>query len=152
MIEKYAIRRYERRDREAVKRLHILTLGKIYKSGPWEEDLDHIEESYIQDGGEFLVVEVDLHIIAMGAIRRMNESTAELKRMRVHPDFWRRGIGQMLLERLEFVAKGKGYQVMELDTTTLQKPAQQLYIKNHYQEVKRGMRGPFDCIFYRKEL
>ncbi len=55
----------------------------------------------------------------MGALRRTTNEWAEIKRMRVHPDFQRRGFGQMILEALEARAVALGYAALHLDTTTL---------------------------------
>jgi len=152
MSENLIFRRYEDKDKEEVKKLHVLALGNIYKSGPWEEDLDNIEKVYLANNGEYLVVENDKQIIAMGAFRRIGEKRAEIKRMRVHPNYWRRGIGQRILSKLELLAKEKGYQCIQLDTTIQQEPTQMLYLKNNYREIKRENKGPFDCIFYEKEI
>ena len=150
------VRRYEKPDHEQVWNLHILALKSVpgleYAGGSWESDLQDIEKSYLDNGGEFLVAEFNGEIIGMGAFRKVSESCAELKRMRVHPDYWHQGIGQSLLTRLERIAKEKGYTSLVLDTTILQVAAQGLYIKNGYSELRRAKRGIFDLIFYEKQL
>ena len=156
MPDDITLRRYESIDKEAVFNLHVLAISNVknlpYVSGPWEDDLNNIKEVYLDNGGEFLVAEINGEIIAMGALQRISERCAEIKRMRVHPNYWRRGIGQAILSRLEVIAKEKGYQVLELDTTIYQESAQRLYLKNNYREVRRGKRGPFESIFYEKEI
>ncbi len=149
-------RRYEPKDKNNVWNLHVLALehvkGLQYSHGSWEKDLEDIEGFYLDPGGEFLVAETGGKLIGMGALQRISETCGEIKRMRVHPDYWRMGIGQNILTRLEVVAKSKGMDVLELDTTVHQEAAQKLYLKNHYREVKRGKRGPFDAIFYEKKI
>ena len=149
-------RRYEKPDQEQVWNLHILALKSVsdylYVSGPWEADLQDIEKNYIDNGGEFLVAVIHGEIIAMGAFRKISDTRAEIKRMRVHPDYWRLGLGQSILTRLERIAKEKGYTTLELDTTIHQAAAQGLYAKNNYKEMRRGKRGPFELIFYEKQL
>ena len=44
------------------------------------------------------------------------------------------------------------YSTLRLDTTVQQLAAQRLYLKNGYSEVGRGVVGPFDCIFYEREI
>jgi N-acetylglutamate synthase-like GNAT family acetyltransferase len=56
---------------------------------------------YLKNQGEFLVGVCEGRIVAMGALRRTTNERAEIKRMRVHPDFQRCGFGQMILEALE---------------------------------------------------
>ena len=116
-------------------------------------DLDHIEERYIHRGGEFLVGFLDGKLIAMGALKKNDNKTCEVKRMRVHPDYQRRGYGQIMLAKLEKRAEELGYKNIQLDTTIKQRPAQAMYLKNGYAEIRRETEGwPLETIFYQKEL
>lgn len=155
-LEDVTYRRYEPKDKDSVWNLHVLALGQVkglqYMHGSWEKDLEDIEGCYLNPGGEFLVAETGGNLIGMGALRRISETCGEIKRMRVRPDYWRMGIGQNILTRLEAVAKAKGMALLVLDTTVYQESAQKLYLKNHYHEVKREKRGPFNSIFYEKEI
>jgi GNAT superfamily N-acetyltransferase len=63
---------------------------------------------------------------------------AEIKRNRVHPDFQRRGFGQIIFNNPEEKAFQLGYKELCLDTTTKQLPAKKVYEKNGYIEVKSG--------------
>src|SRR5579884_1248208 len=73
----------------------------------------------------------------MGALKRTGPERAEIKRMRVHPDYQGRGYGQLLLNELEARARARGYRTLHLDTSILQIPAQKLYEKNGFREVGR---------------
>jgi ribosomal protein S18 acetylase RimI-like enzyme len=149
------IRRYQAADREAVWELHNLALqeaGAHLGNGPWDEDLGRIEEVYLAGGGEFLVGVLDGRLAAMGALKRSSAARAEIKRMRVHPDFQRRGLGQAMLDELERGAAALGYQVLHLDTTTRQIAAQKLYHKNGYQVTGSKRAGPFELILFEKRL
>ena len=149
------IRRYEPGDKLAVRRLHDDALneaGAHLGSGPWDDDLDEIESVYLDQDGEFLVGVVDGEIVAMGALMRISSERAELKRMRVRPGLQGRGYGQAMLDALHRRASELGYSTMRLDTTIQQRAAQYLYLKNGYSEVGRGVVGPFDCIFYEREI
>jgi GNAT superfamily N-acetyltransferase len=149
------IRRYEPRDKRAVRRLHDDALNQVgahLGSGPWDDDLDEIDNVYLDQGGEFLVGVLDGRIVAMGALMRISTEKAELKRMRVRPGLQGRGYGQAMLAALHRRASELGYSTLHLDTTVQQQAAQQLYLKNGYSEAGRGSRGPFDCIFYEREI
>lgn len=90
------IRRYHAKDNKQVKELHVLALKFAqtdFGHGPWDEDLDYIPEIYL-NRGEFLVGEIDGKIVAMGALNKISDEIGEIKRMRVHPDLQRQGIGQ----------------------------------------------------------
>ena len=149
------IRRYSAEDRESVRRLHdeaLYDVGAHLGEGPWDEDLDHIESVYLCGGGEFLVGESDDKIVAMGALKRACDEQAELKRMRVEPAMQRQGLGRKMLEELEDRARDLGYSTLHLDTTVQQTGARRLYTSSGYREKGRGEIGPFDCVFYEKEL
>ena len=148
------LRRYRDSDRGEVRALHHLALESVgdVGSGPWDSDLDRIEEEYLDAGGEFLVGTHEDRIVAMGALRRTSAERAEIKRMRVHPHFQRRGFGQMVLDALEARAGELGYAHLHLDTTAQQVAAQNFYKKNGYVEVARAKLSLFEVIHYAKRL
>jgi ribosomal protein S18 acetylase RimI-like enzyme len=149
------IRRYRRADHDAVMRLHVVAMERIgaYKDdGPWDDDLHDIEGAYLSGGGEFLVGLLDGRLAAMGALRRTDAGRAEVKRMRVDPDFQGRGLGQQMWDALEARARELGYKVLHLETSVRQTAAQGLYTKNGFRETGRAVLEGFDCIFYEKRL
>ena len=149
------VRRYAPRDKRAVRRLHDDALNEVgahLGSGGWDDDLDEIETVYLDEGGEFLVGVLDGEVVAMGALMRISPEQAELKRMRVRPGLQGRGYGQAVLDALQHRASELGYSTLRLDTTVRQRVAQRLYLKNGYCETGRGVVGPFDCIYYEKEI
>lgn len=149
------IRRYRPEDHDAVWELHNVALHQVGAhagNGPWDDDLHDIERVYIDAGGEFLVGELDGRIVAMGAIRPLGEGRAEVKRMRVHPDYQRRGFGQAILTALEETARRAGFRILTLDTTVKQVAAQRLYEKNGFRPVHRAVLAGFECIIYEKEI
>jgi ribosomal protein S18 acetylase RimI-like enzyme len=149
------IRLYRETDHDAVWELHILAIreaGAYLGSGPWDDDLHHIDEAYLQ-GGTFLIGEEDGRIVAMGAFRKISEERAEIKRMRVHPAFQRRGYGQMILQELEARALAMGYTVLFLDTATVLIAAQNLYRKNGFRETgETRVHRHLTDIFFEKHL
>lgn len=148
------IRRFKKDDEDAVFNLHIraITSTGAHLSGKWEEDFKDVESIYIKPGGDFLVGTIDSEIVAIGALKKMSDKLAEIKRMRVDPVFQRRGFAQAILERLENRARELGFNILELDTAVAQEAAQKLYERNGYKEYKRGVLGGIPCIYYRKLL
>src|SRR6266568_4704196 len=125
------LRQYRPTDHDEVWNLHNVALWQVGAhagNGPWDNDLHKIEEVYLNNGGEFLEGLLDGQIVAMGALKRISEDKAEVKRMRVHPDYQRRGFGQEILSVLEARAKELGYRTLTLDTAVVQTAAQQLYL------------------------
>ena len=123
------IRRYQDADNPAVWELHhrALEATGAYFPGKWNDDIDDIQNHYLNNGGEFLVGILDGKIVCMGAFRRKSDTLAEIKRMRVLPEYQRRGLGQAILNQLEAKAILLGYRELCLDTTTLQIAAQKMY-------------------------
>jgi hypothetical protein len=79
------IRRYQPGDNGAVRELHVLALqptGAIWDDGPWDQDLENIEGVYLANRGEFLVGTQEDRLVAMGALRCIDDTRAEIKRMR----------------------------------------------------------------------
>ncbi len=149
------LRRYRPADRAAVRELHDLALvdaGAHAGSGEWDADLDRIERVYLEDGGEFLVGELDGRIVAMGALRREAGGIGRITRMRVHPDCQRRGFGRIVLTRLEQRAAELGYRELVLDTTVGQTAARAMYEGAGYRETARSRLGPFEVIDMHRTL
>lgn len=149
------LRRFEDADQPAVWELHNLGLdgtGAHLGNGPWDDDLRSISNSYLDDGGEFLVGVVSGRVVAMGALRHITDSIAEVKRMRVHPGYQRRGFGRQILAALEDRARELGYTKLTLDTGIVLTAARELYETAGYREVGRGRIRAVDVIYFEKRL
>lgn len=77
--------------------------------------------------GAFLVAYLDDASVGCGAVRRLDASTAELKRMYVDPSVRGRGIGRTLVEALEHEARLLGVTRVVLETGTRLNRAIRLY-------------------------
>jgi|SRR5579859_3294783 len=55
-------------------------------------------------------------IAGIGALKMLSAEQAELKSMRTHPDFLRRGVAALLLEHILGEAKRKGVKIVSLET------------------------------------
>ncbi len=55
-------------------------------------------------------------LAAVGALKRLGAGHAEVKSMRTHPDFTRRGIARELLEALIALARAEGIERLSLET------------------------------------
>jgi GNAT superfamily N-acetyltransferase len=143
------IRRYQPSDHAVVCELHkapLLAAG-AYSTSAGDPDLNQIEAVYLNNGGEFLIGTLQDRVVAMGALRRTDPTRAEVRRMRVHVDFQRRGFGQAIYTALEKRARELGYSVLHLDTAVVLVGAQHFYAKNGFKEVRRGKLWSLDCIF-----
>lgn len=149
------IRQFDQADQATVLDLHNLALTEVgvhAGNGPWDDDLQHIQEIYLDDRGTFLVGEYCGEIVAMGALKRISRADAEVKRMRVHPSFQRQGFGTQILRVLENRARELGYSVLRLDTTVEQIGARHLYAKFGFKETAHGLLFGMHTIFMEKTL
>jgi putative acetyltransferase len=73
--------------------------------------------------------------VACGAIREVDQVTAEVQRMYVHRDYRRRNLGRTVLIHLESEAKRLGYTCLLLETGDRQLPAMRLYEAYGFRRV-----------------
>jgi putative acetyltransferase len=85
--------------------------------------------------GVFLVAYVEDVAVGCGAIRRLDEVTAEIKRMYVDPSVRGRGIGRAMVEALEREARQAGATRIVLETGTRLAPAIKLYQAMGYVRI-----------------
>ena len=55
-------------------------------------------------------------IAGMGALKQLNPVHGEVKSMRTHPDFLRRGVAAAILERIIVTARARGMTMLSLET------------------------------------
>ena len=148
------IRNYNEQDKEKVIEFHkrIMIEASAYLPGPWDDDLSDIEAVYVRPGGCFVLIEEDNAILAMGALKIISNTVAEIKRMRVETSLQRRGFGQEIMDHLMQHAKLMGIKRVILDTTEVQIAAQNFYEKNGFIEYKRGKWNDIIIIFYEKYI
>lgn len=77
---------------------------------------------------------LDGRVAAIGALKRLGRGRAEIKSMRTHPDFLRRGIAAAILEEIIAVARSEGLHVLSLETGSGRafEPALALYRKRGF--------------------
>ena len=157
------LRRYKAEDNEAVKALHYAGIKQFDADAGTDADLfgvgvnidadlDDVENVYIKNNGEFLVGIREEKIVAMGALKKLSTTCAEIKRMRVYPEYQRQGLGQIILLELLAVAAQLGYTELCLDTVIQNVPAQKLYEKHGFVRTSQKKMGRFDLLLYEKQL
>jgi ribosomal protein S18 acetylase RimI-like enzyme len=87
------------------------------------------------DRAIFLIACLDGEPIGCGAIRHLDDDTAEVKRLYVAPPGRRQGIARRVLAELERHAVAFGYQALRLETGILQPEAQRLYESCGYRSI-----------------
>lgn len=103
-------------------------------------------------GGRFLVARNDDEVVGCGALQRVDERTAEIKRMWVAPGWRGAGLGRRLLSALEHEAADAGYVRVMLDTNAVLAEAIALYEQSGYQAAERYNDNPYAQRWFTKAL
>jgi len=117
-----------------------------------EADLVAIEQVYLRDGGEFLLGFIDERLVAMGGFKRLSDTSAELRRMRIERELQGRGYGTQLLRELERLALLSGIRTLCLDAARRRPLTLEFYRKHDYQETGRGFYGEVETVQFSKTL
>lgn len=83
----------------------------------------------------FFVVREGDNVVGCGALRMLDKTTGELKRMYVRPAYRRLGISRKLISHLELTASGLGIRCMRLETGPEQVEALALYESAGYAHI-----------------
>jgi ribosomal protein S18 acetylase RimI-like enzyme/adenylate kinase family enzyme len=151
----FDLRSFRIEDRDAIWRLHdvaLLDAGVHGGHGRWEDDLRDIRATYLEPGGDFVVAFADGELVGMGGLQRRSDQEGEIRRMRVRPDFQRRGLGRQILGELEGRARVRGLRAIRLDTTEEQIAARRLYERAGYRETGRRQTDRFVFVDFAKTL
>ncbi|WP_433431664.1 GNAT family N-acetyltransferase [Nonomuraea sp. CA-141351] len=150
------IRRYRWSDLDTILALHRICLAEVgLMPGDgvyYDDDFPRIQEIYVACGGDFLVGEVDARVVAMGGLKPVDTCTAEICRLRVHPEHQRRGFGEAMLHALEQRAAELGFERLRGDTTLNQGAALALYERRGWRELSRQRVGDLTVIYGEKRL
>jgi putative acetyltransferase len=89
----------------------------------------------VQGEGAFLIAYLDNVAVGCGALRRLDQATAELKRMYVDPSVRGQGVGRALVDALEGEARMLGVTSIVLETGTRLVAAIRMYEAMGYARI-----------------
>jgi len=96
----------------------------------------NLKPSQVASGlGTFLVARADGRAVGCGAVRLLEPTTVEVKRMYVEPDLRGQGVAKAILEHLEAAARELGARRAVLETGVYQDEAIGLYLRTGYTRV-----------------
>jgi putative acetyltransferase len=132
------IRPYQTRDQAAVRALFIAVnrglappesreAFEAYIARSLAEEIDRVPDYYAAHGGAFWVAVEGDDIVGMFGIERVDETSAELRRMYVADHARRRGIAQRMLVFAEASCRATGYRTLTLSTSEVQHTALAFY-------------------------
>ena len=99
------------------------------------DDLNDLQGHYFENGGTLLVALDSGQVIGSGALWKLDEETAELKRMWLLEACHGQGIGYRLLMQLFNFAREKGYTRVRMQTSPEQVRALEFYRRVGFYEI-----------------
>jgi DNA-binding MarR family transcriptional regulator/GNAT superfamily N-acetyltransferase len=102
--------------------------------------------------GTFLVLRSDNDPIGCGGLQRVDEDTAEIKRMWIHREWRGLGLGGRLLAQLEAAARTLGRAHVVLDTNETLNEAITMYERAGYHPIERYNSNPYAHHWFAKKL
>jgi ribosomal protein S18 acetylase RimI-like enzyme len=123
-------------------------IDQYFDATAFEDELATLPGRYVPPRGQLLLATVDGTPAGCVALREIDATACEMKRMFVYPAFHGRGVGLALARELIAQARALGYRQMRLDTSVRQDQAIGLYKRLGfkmmivpYYEVPAAMRN-----------
>lgn len=119
----------------------------------FEKELKEMAQMYAPPSGSIFLYQHNDDFIGCVAVRKIEEHTAELKRMYVQEGHRKAGVGQRLLDAAISYARSAGYRLIRLDTLSNMTSAMNLYKKNGFVEIPAYYFNPHDnAVYFEKKL
>lgn len=93
-------------------------------------------KDFIAAGGKFFVMKIDEDYVGCGALRPIDSSSAEIKRIFVRKTFRGKGFSKHMINHLESLAINLGYSQILVETGDRQPEAQSLFRSNGYFQIQ----------------
>lgn len=101
----------------------------------FEAELAGLPGDYAPPGGRLLLAGTSSRRAGCIALRPIDSTTGEMKRLYVRPEFRAARLGRRLVERLIAEARSIGYQRMCLDTLPTMRTAQRMYESLGFRDI-----------------
>jgi DNA-binding MarR family transcriptional regulator/GNAT superfamily N-acetyltransferase len=102
--------------------------------------------------GVFMLARLEGDPVGCGGLKRIDETTGEIKRVWTAPTARGLGVARRIVRRLEAAARDMGLKGVRLDTNRALTEAQALYRAEGYREVARFGDNPYAHHWFAKEL
>ena len=113
-------------------------------------DLDDIEGNYLCTGGLFeLIEDIQGNLLGTVGLYPLTREICELRKMYFVPEIRGKGLGKYILERTIDNARRLGFKRIELETASVLKAAEHLYVEYGFKPMQReGLAPRCDQAFY----
>ena len=116
----------------------------------FDEELQQLSIMYAATSGGIVLCKKNNDFIGCSAIRKIDTTSCELKRMWVQLPYQKLGIGETLLKECIALAKKLNYKEIRLDTLKRLQPAIKLYKKYNFIETEAYYKNPNNDVVYMK--
>jgi ribosomal protein S18 acetylase RimI-like enzyme len=137
-LDKLHVRTFQREDQPHVNRLYRegLLAGQI-PANDTGLDIDSIQEAYFGDpASHFWIAQYEGRIVGMIGVARDREHVAEIRRLRVDPQWRQTPIAARLIERAVAHCREHGYLKVVLDTRFEKSAALDLFERFGFQHTR----------------
>ena len=114
----------------------------------FKEELAELPGGYAPPDGRMLLGLWDAEITGCVVLRRIDETTCEMKRLYVRPAFRGRGVGKALAVAIIREARNIGHQRMRLDTVPWMTEAITLYESLGFRDIEPYRHNPIEGARY----
>ena len=114
----------------------IALVNSYFDGRAFEDELASLPGKYAPPKGSLLLALVDDKPAGCVALKQIDETSCEMKRMFVYQQFHGHGLGLALAERIIEEGRNAGYKRMLLDTGARQVEAKGLYHRLGFKDIK----------------
>ncbi len=116
----------------------------------YDNEINNLEDKYGVPWGRLYIAFYENQVAGCIALRKLNETECEMKRLYVKPEFRNKGIAKTLVEKVISDSKEIGYSSMHLDTLPFLQTAIKMYRKMGFYEIECYNDSPIDNTIYMK--
>jgi putative acetyltransferase len=143
---KYSIRELEQVREIFIEYAEFLKVDLCFQN--FEKELQTLHEVYSPPKGCIILAKEEEKVVGCIALKPIEESVCEMKRLYVRPIGRGKNLGRKLVEELIIFAKKSGYKTMKLDTLTTLTYAVELYRSMGFIETKPYVYNPLNEVLY----
>lgn len=114
----------------------------------YNNEIENLEDKYGLPYGRLYIAFYENQVAGCIALRKLNDTRCEMKRLYVKPEFRNRGIAKTLIERVIRDAKDIGYSSILLDTLPFLQTAIKMYKKLGFYEIECYNNSPMEKSIY----
>lgn len=114
----------------------------------FEAELASLPGKYRRPSGRLLVASENDRAIGCVALRQLEDTSCEMKRLYVRPSFRNNGLGRTLALAIIATAREIGYRYMRLDTLTSLQPAIKLYEALGFRQIPAYYDNPSEKVVF----